>query len=443
MVELPPDITKIIGPATKANGYIDFGADTWAALRNVADKAAAVAGVYAIGLFLGVQYDSAVSRIIYLGSTRNLRTRLLGHNACSHNCYIEMLKQRYAGGLVAVAIPMPGMPAKWLLGIEDAALVAFNERFGRYPICNISSIESTLAPALTGLIRFSPCVGLPLPLTLDTLSAQLGCKSLGRLSARLPPEEYASLSARNSTEVVIRLSQRSSPEECTPEVIEARHSASDEKNRVDALSWIWQEHVASWSAEKMKAVVDLCRNLTIPKKRTKSKVHTFAAPSRKVPRPITWGEVALIQGRTTAGCWFPNPKVWVKIVFDKELLGQAILDPLMYRGEDKSDLPQSRRRPSIWDNKQWLRRYDSIQGELPTSFVPRPRPIANVPSIDGATPDVESHLRLLRASRDHDVRMAEHFADADRRWAIEDDKYRQGRQLLQDRIEAMYRQATG
>ncbi|HWB11546.1 MAG TPA: hypothetical protein VG826_20110 [Pirellulales bacterium] len=355
MVELPPDIAKIIEQAAKVDGSIDFGAETWAPLRNVADKAAAVPGVYAIGLFLGVEYDSAVSRIIYLGSTRNLRTRLLGHNACSHNCYIEMLKQRYAGGLVAVAIPMPGMPAEWLLAIEDAALAAFNERFGRYPICNMSTIESPLAPALAGLIRFSPCVGVPFPLTLDTLSFQLGCKSLGRLSERLPPEEGAPVRSRNATQVVIRLSQGPPPPECTPEGIETRHSESDEKNRIDTMSWVWQEHVASWSIEKMTAVVELCRSLTIPKKRTKSKVHTFAAPSRKIPRPITWGEVALIQGRTVAGCWFPNPKVWVKIVFDKELLGQAILDPLMYRGEDKSDLPQTRRRPSVWDNKQWLR----------------------------------------------------------------------------------------
>ena len=112
-------------------------------------------------------------------------------------------------------------------------------------------------------------------------------------------------------------------------------------------------------------------------------------------------------------------------------------------GRTYSDLPQTRRRPSIWDNKRWLREYDCIQGELPAPFAPRPRPVASVPLMDAVTPDVEEHLRLLRASRDHDLHEAEYAANTDRRWAIEDDRYRNALQILQDRIEARYREAIG
>ena len=66
----------------------------------------------------------------------------------------------------------------------------------------------------------------------------------------------------------------------------------------------------------------------------------FEAFARDVPKPHTWGEVALVQARLLSDSWQPDKLVWVKIMSDKELLGEGKLCQGWIVGEDKSDVPQ-------------------------------------------------------------------------------------------------------
>jgi hypothetical protein len=190
----------------------------------------------------------------------------------------------------------------------------------------------------------------------------------------------------------------------------------------------------------MRRLIQICTALT-PVPRT-SKVRTFAAQSRRVPLPHTWGEVALIQARIVAGDWLPKERLWVKIVCGKELLGQAILEPDYYRGEDKSDLPQTLKRPSIWESKHCCEEAERIQGELPADYVPQVYEIAELPQAVDNDPVTVEHLRLLSASRAFDLEQARLNEESNRDRAIDGDKTRRLIEILNRRIESKFLEAS-
>jgi len=113
----------------------------------------------------------------------------------------------------------------------------------------------------------------------------------------------------------------------------------EEQQRLLGLALIHDVNLAAWSADKMTAVVELCNALT-PKRTRAKTVRPYEAPFREVPKPHTWGEVALIQARAISGTWHPEKQVWVKVMYGSELLGEGKLLTDHYRGEDKLDLPQ-------------------------------------------------------------------------------------------------------
>lgn len=60
-----------------------------------------------------------------------------------------------------------------------------------------------------------------------------------------------------------------------------------------------------------------------------------------VPRPHTWGEVAIIQARILAGSWTPSRGIDVCIVHGRHLLGEASLIRGLGSGHDVYDVPQT------------------------------------------------------------------------------------------------------
>jgi len=433
MRDLPEDVRRIIAHAASLNGALQFGGSfsNWEALSEWEDTPCQ-AGLYMLGLKLGIRYERDVSRIAYIGSTRNLRTRTQSHNANSHNYRIEQLKSRYPGALLVTSTALPGLSLDWLRALEDAAVQEAERQFGLYPICNQGRIDSPKAKCCSGLVRVFPCDGLPFPITVKTLCRQLGSNALGRLPDPVPSEYWAA-KPRTSTTVEICFAASTEPIDDVPD------EKAPVENR-DPPTSITDENVATWTVLKMRRLIQICATLT-PVPRT-SKVRTFATPSCRVPRPHTWGEVALVQARIVAGVWFPKERLWIKIVCEKELLGQAILEPDYYRGEDKSDVPQIRKRPSIWESKHWCEEAETIRGELPADYVPQVYEIAELPQADSDDPVTVEHLRLLSASRAFDLEQACRNADFDRQHAIDHDKDRRLVKLLNSRIEARFLEAS-
>src|SRR5205814_2541173 len=78
-------------------------------------------------------------------------------------------------------------------------------------------------------------------------------------------------------------------------------AATVRKREIQDLSWAGDDVVAAWTVRKFQSLLRLAETLTEDKR--PSTVIRFLANSRRVPRPRTWGEVALIKGRLVAGQW--------------------------------------------------------------------------------------------------------------------------------------------
>ena len=179
-------------------------------------------------------------------------------------------------------------------------------------------------------------------------------------------------------------------------------------------------------------VADVCATLSPVKGR--SKVQTFEALDRQTPSPHTWGEVAIVQGRIVAGTWTPRERLWIKVQRKKELLGQAIFDNGLIKGHDKSDLPQTSVRPSIYDYAARNENLTGIEGELPADFVP---PIDESAEFQEQKndPRYSDQVRLLAGSHARDLAW-------EREKAIDRDKYRRMEEALYARLEMTFREAT-
>src|SRR5262249_50384129 len=127
---------------------------------------------------LGVRYDKATSRIIYIGSGVNLRKRVMQQRVSRHNAHLRMLRARYPEGMLATWFAIPGVPEEWLRAIEEESLLAAQRLFGCGPVCNMQAIESPLTPQCNGLVLVHTCEGLPLALSLDTIREQVMCKTI-------------------------------------------------------------------------------------------------------------------------------------------------------------------------------------------------------------------------------------------------------------------------
>lgn len=347
---VPSEVRETLGssPVWQESGYLRLRPN-WLPLKAATKEAPLEAGIYALGLSRGLQYDKGPSRTIYLGSSTRISKRLKHHSACSHNSLIRQLKATFPDDIVAAWWALPGMPKRWLLAIEGAAIRRFDCALGTVPICNFDFPLLEELEACEELVQIVPCHDLEHAPTLDQFARALGCvceRTTAHASGD-PTRDYFSVdfelldngSVEVSAEGEFRLARFLSAD-----MLAARRAAE-----VEDLAEICDEHVAEWSVEKMRDIVGICGLLEPARTKHSTSVRRFEAASREAPNPHTWGEVALVQGRILAGTWFPSERVWVKIVHGKTLLGQAFLEEWGFRGEDKSDLPQvAHERPSYW-----------------------------------------------------------------------------------------------
>ena len=342
-------------PAWDKEGFLRLNSDNWLPLDIAAKKSPEESGLYALGLSDGLHYDQAVSRIIYLGSAKNLEKRIRTHKNKPHNYVVELFYQNFPDGIRVAWWATPGFNRKFLYGIEGEALLVFEKVFGALPICNLDVPEFFEGQEYcTGLVQIFPCE------TKCALETEELAHKLDRVLVRKELEPTGggvtfeiSIGALLNTSVkgaetlkpkrrVVELLAREQAElKNQSEGIDTEedNEECEEEMRLHDLSLIHDEHVAAWSIDKMRDVIRLCNQLK-PKKTKAKTMMPFEVSDRSTPVPHTWGEIALIQARIVGGSWQPGKQVWVKISHGNKLLGEARLNKGWYRGEDKSDLPQ-------------------------------------------------------------------------------------------------------
>ena len=295
----------------------------WLPFVDGLDRAPITAGIYALGLPQGIRYDGGVSCVAYVGSAVNLKRRLSQHIQQDHNQHICRLRDAF-GQLSVAWWMLPGFDKTWLLTVEGETICRFERQFGSIPVCNLAVQHTPHAMLARDLVIIAECnVGNPIALD-----------SLRPIGIRVRPQFRPGLLTQTFTANECFYADRwPSNEEL------AEHTArAEQTNRVEILSTACDEAVATWPVAKFGSLIKIARSLNLDE--GPSSVIRFQASNRKVPRPHTWGEVALVQGRMTVGAWYPPARTWIKILCGKELLGQAIMEPFFFRGEDKSDLPQ-------------------------------------------------------------------------------------------------------
>jgi hypothetical protein len=418
MSGLAPNVARIIHDSAVDGKLVFGGPSDWLPLATAWRTATEDAGVYAIGLKLGVHYSRGLSRIVYIGSTVNLKKRFQQQNRQPHSRYVDRLQKRYPGGLLVSYNALPTLPVDWLRGLEDAALQVMKESFGGYPACNEAAIWSKHVETCRPIVDVLPCDGLPFPLTLETLEKQ-GCVGRGELRKRVKPNSPT-------------------PEKKPPQEEDPLDAAQE---RLYENAGISLDNVATWKVGKIQDVIALCAQLQ-PEPRTRSKVKRFIVHNRAVPYPHTWGEVALIHARRIAGSWRPTARVWVKVLHEKSLLGEARLEEFWTIARDVADLPQTtHKRRSIRETANWKRMAKSIQGELPSDYQPRQYYVTDVPNVKTTDPETREHLRLLRASASFDMDELAMYEKLDRERQIQWNQYQRVEYLAVERAEAIYRAA--
>jgi len=272
---------------------------SWQPFEDAALQAPTTGGLYALRLPQGIAYDHGVSCIAYIGSAANFRRRLMQHVRNPHNWQIAELR-RVFGELQLSWWPLPPMEKIWRSTIEGEAICRFERQFGSIPVCNLSVPESPHARQLRDMVAIAVCEA-DNPLTLDQL--------VGMLKAfRIRPRFKPGLIRHSITANEWFYNEVARP---TPEQI----AEIQQTREIERLSWVSDEAVAAWPHSKMLALIALAQTLA-PDQRT-STVARFQASCRDVPRPHTWGEVALVKVRLVAGTWYPQCRVWLKVLCGK------------------------------------------------------------------------------------------------------------------------------
>ncbi len=174
-MDIPRSLRNLLrrSPGWNASGVLELK-PKWSDLKLAARDAGAMAGIYALGLRCGIQYDHGASRIIYIGSSESLTSRLTQHRSKSNNEVIELVRQHFSANLLGAFWLFPGSSTAALRMLEAESLWSFEHILGTVPVANLDIPETELGGRYTGFLRVSPCDALGAPLSLDQFAARVG-----------------------------------------------------------------------------------------------------------------------------------------------------------------------------------------------------------------------------------------------------------------------------
>jgi hypothetical protein len=276
-----------------------------------------------------IKYDKGISRIIYIGSAINLRRRLQQHNKDS-NIYLLQYMEDQKNNLRSFWHPFDKIKDKdEIIEIEQDVFSSFINKFGAWPLGNWLPPDEYLGTlSLDGNIGYEyseyqiifvedkPDVK---PLTYDDLAREYGLeykKTFDRIVFR--PKGFSEESKKRKYDLNIK-----------------------------KFSTIFMDNVACWDLEKHKELIKIAKTL-IEDKNKKIKARRFKAADSRIPRPHTWGEVAVVLARMLVGSWYPEQRLFVEIYHNKNLLGKGRVSDSGGHGWDISDLPQRNSRRPYW-----------------------------------------------------------------------------------------------
>jgi hypothetical protein len=107
-------------------------------------------------------------------------------------------------------------------------------------------------------------------------------------------------------------------------------------------------HISCWDKDKVLGILKIAMGLKEDKTKKLKVTRRYLSDTPEVPKPYTWGEVAIILARYLAGTWFPENRIFVEIKYKNELLGKARIRISGCEGNDISNVPQRNSPRPLW-----------------------------------------------------------------------------------------------
>jgi hypothetical protein len=313
----------------------------WKPLAKVRDLAPNVPGLYMMAFDKPVNYDKGTSRVIYIGSSISIRERLRSHYNNMKVHFIDFVTKGDMGKVFSCFFQVEVASGDELLTIEQMAFDEFAKKFGAQPLGN-------WMPKTTDLIG----------------EILLGEQSEETKSYIEHVEDDSGEHALSFDEIAEKYDLEYERDEWSPRIMFhpkgtlAKFQKRKKEGEIEKLTKIRMQHIGCWDKDKMLSVLKIAMSLKEDKTKKLKVTRRFISDTSEVPKPHTWGEVAIVLARYLAGTWFPENRTSVEIKHKGELIGKAIIRKSGCDGVDIANVPQRNApRASWWE---WYEQFIDI-----------------------------------------------------------------------------------
>jgi hypothetical protein len=299
----------------------------WKPLAKVRELARNVPGLYMMAFDKPVKYDKGISRVIYIGSSIRIRERLRQHYDNMKSHFIGYVTDGDMEKVFSCFFEVEVESQEEVLTIEQMAFEEFVKKFGVMPIGN-------WVPGATDLIE---------EMLLDEQTEET--KSYVE-----HVEDDSGEYALTFDEIAEKYDLEYERDEWSPRIMfypkgtfaewEKRKKRQEKEHEIEMLTKIRMHNIICWNNDKVLSVLKIAMSLKEDKTKKLKATRRFLSDTSEVPKPHTWGEVAIVLARYLTGTWFPDNRTFVEIKHKGELLGKAIIKKSGSYGSDIANFPQ-------------------------------------------------------------------------------------------------------
>jgi len=308
----------------------------WEPLEKVRDLAPNVPGFYMMAFDKPVKYDKGITRIIYIGSSIRIRERLRRHYNNMKSGFISYVTKGDMGKVFSCFFWVEAESQDEVLTVEQMVIDEFIKKFGVQPLGNYN-------PKTTDLIG----------------EILLGEQTEETKSYVEHVEDDSGEHALTFDEIAEIYDLEYERDEWSPRILFypkgtfAEWEKREKRQEIEMLTKIRMDHIICWDKEKVLSVLKIAMSLKEDKTKKLKTTRRFLSDTSEVPKPHTWGEVAIVLARYLVGTWFPENRTFVEIKHKGELLGKAIIKKSGCEGNDIANVPQRNSHRSLWVDQFW------------------------------------------------------------------------------------------
>jgi hypothetical protein len=313
----------------------------WEPLEKLKDLAPNETGFYMMAFDKPIKYDRGISRVIYIGSSIRLKERLRSHYNNMKSHFINDVTGGDIGKVFSCFFVIKVGSQDQVLTVEQMVIDGFIKKFGVQPLGN----NMPKTTALVGEIL-------------------LGEQREETKSYVEHVEDDSGEHALTFDEIAEKYDLEYERDEWSPRMMFHPKGtlAIWQKRKKEGEIWkltnIGMQHIGHWNKDKVLSLLGIAMSLKEDKTKKLKVTRRFISDTSEVPKPHTWGEIAIVLARYHAGTWFPENRTSVQIKHQGELIGKAIIRKSGCDGVDIANIPQrSTPRASWWE---WLEQFVDI-----------------------------------------------------------------------------------